>query len=73
VSQAEVGSAESLYFPDTGLGNIESVTGPKSENLARTCFSSGLAGRFISSMVFSVRLAAMMSRALDFSPSSAQQ
>jgi hypothetical protein len=47
---------------------MERATGPKPEKRARSCFSSAVAGRFSCSMVFRVRMAAMMSRALVFSP-----
>ena len=52
----------------TGSGKIERATGPKPAKRASVCFSSGVAGRCSCSMVFSVRMAAMMSRALAFSP-----
>ena len=58
----------SLQRPVTGSGNIDSATGPNPAKRASVCFSSCVAGRCSSSMVFSVRMAAMMSRALPFSP-----
>jgi hypothetical protein len=47
---------------------MERATGPKPENLASVCFSSSVARRCSCSMVFSVRMAEMISRALLFSP-----
>jgi hypothetical protein len=58
----------SLYLPVTGSGKMERATGPKPENRASVCFSSFVAGRESFSTAFSVRMAAMMSRALVFSP-----
>ena len=52
----------------TGSGKIESATGPNPEKRASASFSSLLGGRRSVSMRFSVRMAAMMSRALAFSP-----
>jgi hypothetical protein len=58
----------SLYLPVTGSGKIDSATGPKPENRESASFSSLLGGRRSVSMRFSVWMAAMMSRALAFSP-----
>jgi hypothetical protein len=58
----------SLYVPVTGSGKIDRATGPNPENRASFCFSCGVAARFSCSMVFRVRMAVMMSRALVFSP-----
>jgi hypothetical protein len=57
-----------LYFPVTGSGKIDSATGPNPENRENASFSSLLGGRRSVSMRFSVLMAAMMSRALAFSP-----
>ena len=46
--------------------DLPTVTKP--EKRASICFSSDVAGRCACSIVFSVRIAAMMSRALVFSP-----
>ncbi len=47
---------------------MERATGPNPANRASTCFSSEVASRCACSMAFSVRMAAMMSRAFPFSP-----
>jgi hypothetical protein len=58
----------SLYLPVTGSGKIVSATGPNPENRESASFSSLSGGRRSVSMRLSVRMAAMMSRALAFSP-----
>jgi hypothetical protein len=57
-----------LYLPLTGLGKIERATGPKPQKRASVCFSPEVAGRSSFSTAFRVRMAAMTSRALAFSP-----
>ena len=47
---------------------MESATGPNPAKRDRMSFSSILEGRRSASIVFSVRMAAMMSRAFAFSP-----
>ena len=47
---------------------MDRATGPNPANLASICRSSAVAGRPDCSMSFSVRMAAIMSRALPFSP-----
>jgi hypothetical protein len=47
---------------------MDKATGPNPAKRASACFSSGVADRRSVSTAFSVRIAAMMSRAFPFSP-----